>query len=210
MAEWRAPTPETPETVVDMIGKMLGPDFVDALQQAFLTGNFGGVVHVLSTSSNPQIRAGKQAAFDTACQRGDMNLVHLAIVCGGVNTSTGPGQASILDRAVRDGKTDVVRALTESGMADVDRAVPGGTTALHEAAWSGDVACLQLLLAVEGVVVDQADDDGATPLRTACEKGREACARLLVAHGADPNRGDNDRCNALYACAQNGHDKFVY
>ena len=45
----------SPEAVVGMLGRMLGPDLIAALQEAFLTGNFGGVVHVLATSRSEEL-----------------------------------------------------------------------------------------------------------------------------------------------------------
>ena len=207
------PSP-SPEAVVGMLGEMVGADLIAALQEAFLTGDFGGVVHVLGTSTNAQVRAGKQAAFDAACTAGDAGGVGLALACGGVRTSAAPGQRSVLCRAVEQGQTDVVRVLAESGQVDVNHAGAGGATALWEAAYGGDVECLRLLLAIDGINVNQAksmlQSTGTTPLFVACQQGHETCVRLLLAAaGTDQNQARDTGCTPLAMACQQGHEACV-
>ena len=205
-------TSPSPEAVVGMLGRMLGADLIAALQEAFLTGNFDGVVHVLGTSTNAQVRAGKQAVFHVACAAGDAAAVGLALACGGVNASAAPdpGQPSVLWRAVGQGQVDVVRVLVESGQVDVNHPGPSGETALWRAASAGDAACTCLLLAAEGVDVNRANDVGATALYVACQVGQEACARLLLAAAdTDQNQATDDGATPLHIACEKGHEACV-
>jgi len=200
----------SPEAVVGMLGRMLGADLIAALQEAFLTGDFGGVVHVLGTSTNAQVRAGKQAAFHEACAAGDTDGMGLALAFGGVRTSPAPGQACVLWRAVEQGQTDVVRVLAESGQVDVNHAGPGGATALWKAATNGDATCIGVLLAAKDIDVNRGADNGCTPLYAACARGHGACVRLLLAAaGTNQNQARGTGFTPLFAACQRGHAACV-
>ena len=90
--------------------------------------------------------------------------------------------------AVRRGDTARLQQLLAAG-ADVNARAALGRTALLWAAYCGESACMQVLLATPGVDVNAADADGVTPLAAAATQGHEACVRLLLAcPGVDVNK----------------------
>ena len=199
-----------PEAVLEMLGKMLGSDLIASgslgLQEFFRTGDYGGVVRVLSSTTSAQVRAGKQAAFDNACAAGEAALVGLVLSCGGVCTSPATGQASVLYRAVALGRTELVRVLAESGQVDANHVSHHGDTALSRAADDGSEACTRLMLAAKGVDVNQTGGCGLTPLHRACRNGHEGCVRLLLAaDGVDRNQASNGGATPLHMACRRGH-----
>jgi ankyrin repeat protein len=77
-----------------------------------------------------------------------------------------------------------------------------GHTALHMAAWRGDVEVMRLLLGVSGMDVDARTTAGWTPLAEAVNAGQVEVARFLIAAGADLTAIAHDGANLLYiACA---------
>ncbi len=90
--------------------------------------------------------------------------------------------------AVRRGDTARLQQLLAGG-ADVNARAALGRTALLWAAYCGETACMQVLLATPGVDVNAADADGITPLAAAATLGHESCVRLLLATpGVDVNK----------------------
>ena len=71
--------------------------------------------------------------------------------------------------------------------ADVNLALPKGTTALQVAIDAGDIRMVRILLRAPGILVNQATHRGAVPLGMAARTGHKDIARLLLRHGADPN-----------------------
>jgi ankyrin repeat protein len=68
-----------------------------------------------------------------------------------------------------------------------------GATALHEAAEHGDLACLRVLLAADGVAFLEHFDliGGRTPLIVAAERGHVEAVRLLIGAGANVDTHDD-------------------
>jgi ankyrin repeat protein len=97
--------------------------------------------------------------------------------------SAPPNPEPELVRAVRLGDSERWRALLEKG-ADLSAHDGHGDTALHIAAFRGDVGAARALLA-KGAKTDSKDSDGATPLILGA--GSEGIVRVLLEHGANPN-----------------------
>lgn len=102
------------------------------------------------------------------------------------------------------------------GGADVDARKPGGgwgpagndgLTALQQAAESGYVSVVELLLR-SGADVDLKFTDGRTPLYWAARNGHADVVASLIAHGADVN-GQASRRTALGAARDSGHGTIV-
>jgi ankyrin repeat protein len=93
-------------------------------------------------------------------------------------------QTEVADAAMRREAAEV-RRLLQSG-ADVRAPQADGATALHWAAYHGDVS-LALLLLEAGAEVAVANRNGSTPLWLAASQGDAAMVGALLDHGADAN-----------------------
>ncbi|XP_049944435.1 uncharacterized protein LOC126426581 [Schistocerca serialis cubense] len=88
-----------------------------------------------------------------------------------------------LVQAAEVGAVGELRALIAAG-ADVGARGVWGQTALHWAAWRGDVEAAGLLVGA-GAAVDARTDGGWTPLHVAADYGRAEVAAALLVAGAD-------------------------
>jgi ankyrin repeat protein len=97
----------------------------------------------------------------------------------------GLGSDVRLASAAKDNDRASVRSLLQQ-KADVNAALPDGTTALHWAVRADDLDTAGLLLRA-GAHVNAADRYGNTPLHLACANGNTAMVRRLLEAGANPN-----------------------
>ena len=98
---------------------------------------------------------------------------------------------------------DQAIALVDAG-ADVNRPSADGTTALHWAAYYGDLALAQRLLRAEADP-DVRNDYGSTPLGEAATKGDLDMIELLLEAGADVESANPEGQTALMAVARTGN-----
>ncbi len=92
---------------------------------------------------------------------------------------------------------------------EINAADANGRTALIEAAWSGHLAIVKLLLS-RGAEVNSADKSGFTALMRAAEEGYSSIASTLVKSGAQLNCCGKVRgTTPLILAAENGHLKTV-
>jgi ankyrin repeat protein len=111
-----------------------------------------------------------------------LRAVALAVVLG--SQSSAIAQTPVADAAMRrDGQE--TRRLVQGG-ADVKAAQADGATALHWAAYYGDVG-LALLLLEAGAEVTAANRNGSTPLWLAASQGDTPMIEALLENGADAN-----------------------
>ncbi|HEU4625835.1 MAG TPA: ankyrin repeat domain-containing protein [Steroidobacteraceae bacterium] len=87
--------------------------------------------------------------------------------------------------------------------ADVNAAQADGSTALHWAAYHGDVHAAELLLK-RHANTSAVTDTGMTPLALACEAGNAAIVELLLKHRADPNQTLKNGETPLMMAARTG------
>ena len=129
----------------------------------------------------------------------------LSIVGAGLLTATSAGAAApavpLVD-AARAEDAAAVRALLEQ-QADVNAAEVDGTTALHWAAYQGDVETARLLLAA-GARTGVTNRYGVTPLALAAERGEARIVGALLEAGADPNATLPEGETVLMAAARAG------
>jgi len=89
----------------------------------------------------------------------------------------------LLDAAAANDTTKI-KVLLRLG-ADVNYTTGGGT-ALHGAAYNGNIELMTFLIE-HGAAVDQAAKFGITPLWEARHNNQTAAEQLLLAHGANPD-----------------------
>jgi len=90
-----------------------------------------------------------------------------------------------LHRAALEGKTDALRTLLGEPHADADARDDNGRTAMHLAAFAGQVDAVRLLVE-HGASLDAVDQQQNTPLMFATVQRHTALVQLLLEAGADP------------------------
>lgn len=104
---------------------------------------------------------------------------------------------------------DEVKMLVESGMADVNATNPAeGATALHGAAYEGNVDCVRYLLE-NGADVNVHDDDGWTSLHAAVCGEKRKCVELLLKANCDPFAETIDGLTPFQMAIEMGNDKLI-
>ncbi|TPX63114.1 hypothetical protein SpCBS45565_g06840 [Spizellomyces sp. 'palustris'] len=93
------------------------------------------------------------------------------------------GLRTILEQKRRFGKDQA----TDDEGEDINRSTADGRTALHVAASTSNLECLELLLSQPTVNVDAQDVNGSTALHLAAACSELAAVRSLVAAGANVN-----------------------
>ncbi len=114
-----------------------------------------------------------------------------------------PARDLPLVEAARTADAGAVRALVER-RADVNSAEIDGTTALHWAAYRGDIETAQLLLEA-GAEPEAANRYGVTPLVLAAGRGNAPIVEALLDAGADPNTTLPEGETVLMAAARTGN-----
>ena len=81
---------------------------------------------------------------------------------------------------------------------------------IHDAAESGDLTKVEILLKDNPALATSKNNYGATPLHLAAQNGHKDVAKLLLAKGADVNAKDSyDGEEPLHAAAQTGRRDVV-
>ena len=99
-----------------------------------------------------------------------------------------------------------VRALVEQG-ADLGAVDKFGRTAMHWAAYSGNLELVKYLVSVKADV--NAADDGRTVLHAAAGRGELDVVEYLVGQGADPAVVDSDGNTPADIAADDGHGEVA-
>lgn len=120
-----------------------------------------------------------------------------------------PDGLNIFDAAAV-GKVDVVRTLLSGERASVDDHGPDGYTALHLAAYFGQLEVTRLLLS-RGADPNAVslNDSRVTPLHSAVAAKHRDTAGLLLALGASPNSVQRGGWTPLHAAARDGMETIV-
>lgn len=118
-------------------------------------------------------------------------------------TSFGAEAAEDLVRAAQRNEGTVALAAIEDGV-DVNVRAPDGTTALHWAAYNGNVALVERLVAA-GADVAAANQFGSTPLAEAAVVGNAKIIEALLEGGAPVDAPGADGQTALMVVARSGN-----
>ena len=125
-------------------------------------------------------------------------LIALVLVAG----LEAADQGVPLVEAVKQGNREAVRALLRQH-ADVNRAEPDGTTALHWAVRANDAETAALLLRA-GANATTANRYGLRPLTLAATNGNAALMTALLKAGADPQTATSEGETVLMTAAHSG------
>ena len=207
-----APTPQRKQAAAArVVNRVLGADVVAALREGFSRGDLTGVVPLLAAAAaNPHLLRAAQEAFVDACVGGEADEVALLLEGDGVDGNApvdpdyDPAEAesyvedgvgdTVLGRAARNSHAGVLRALLDSGKADVNRAAPSGERPLLLAMDNADgPECAEALLAADGIDTNAVCGrrDGRTALLCAAEAGNASWIRhCLAVDGVDVNASD--------------------
>jgi len=123
--------------------------------------------------------------IDSRCSSSIRRIAVLAALSFGVIHGNAFAASDVADAAMRDDAMRVGKLI--SSKADVNAPQPDGSTALHWAAYHGDLKMTEALLrahANPGVAME----NGMTPLSLACESGNVDVVKALLKAGADPNQ----------------------
>jgi len=101
----------------------------------------------------------------------------------------------------------MVRSLLKQ-RADVNAAESDGATALHWAAYHGDLEIADLLIAA-GAHIDRTNDLSITPLALASENGHTAVVERLLSRAANPNIASETGVTPLMRAARTGNAAIV-
>ncbi len=128
-----------------------------------------------------------------------------AALIAGASVAVG-GQAQLAE-AVKENDTAAVEALLRQGV-DVNVPQGDGATALHWAAYYGDLELVDRLIA-DGADVNAANDLRVTPLALASANAHAAAVQRLLAAGADPNISGETGVTPLMEAARIGSMEAV-
>ena len=159
------------------------------LQRAVIRGDAAALSNLLKRGANPNAAPlanapDQRTPLVIACASGSLAIIKL-LIAGGADVNGKNGDISPLLSATRDtwsGRFDVVMTLLTNG-ADIAALDNRGTSALHGAARSTDVALLQLLLE-SGANINQIDVENYTALTRAVQSGQTDNVLVLLKAGA--------------------------
>lgn len=137
--------------------------------------------------------------------RGRASWISVVVVAACVSLG-GAGNSLPLIDAVKAGNIDSVRALLKQH-ADVNAALPDGTTALHWAAEANANEVARLLIAAGAKAT--ANRYGVTPLTLAATNGNAALVEALLKAGADPNVTVGEGETILMTAARAGNVETI-
>jgi ankyrin repeat protein len=134
-----------------------------------------------------------------------------AVLNQGADPNARSAGSPVLRLAASGGSAPIVQALLDK-KADPDEKGPEGFTALMEAAKTGRIEVVQILLAHRADVnatLDSGMEQGATALILAAWNGQTAVVRALLEEGAKVNAQEADGRSAIHLAALEGHKDVV-
>ncbi len=135
-----------------------------------------------------------------AAAEGDTKAVRSLLRQGESVNAVSP-QGTALTQAAQAGQKEVVLLLLKEGADPNLGQAESGSSPLHQAAASGDVQSIRVLVAA-GAKLDQRDAADLTPLAYAVRNGSLPAAKALIAAGADVNAVVQGRSLLMHVAAQ--------
>ena len=184
------------QTVLDVLGLMVGADLIRAMETAFDTDDFASLQSTLPALGSAGVRTLHQPAFEAACEQGRADVAQLLLASESVNAAafvtTLGATRTLLQRAIHNDCPDVVRVLLNDASVEASINASHGEDAggwdinapLLLAAGLGRVECLEVLLACAHVDIHAVghddNEDPVTPLGFAAQTGHLPCVRALL------------------------------
>jgi ankyrin repeat protein len=147
-------------------------------------------------------------ALLVAALRGGDEIIPSLASAGAALEYAHPDVGGALSAAVIGRHAGTFERLLEAG-APVDVRSGGGATALHFAAFTGQLDVVERLLSVQGADVDDMNFTGGTPLRAAAANGHADVVRRLLAVGANPAPVDDFDRRPVDDARDGGHAEVV-
>ncbi|XP_051566532.1 ankyrin repeat domain-containing protein 50-like isoform X1 [Myxocyprinus asiaticus] len=150
------------------------------------------------------------SAISAAALQGHREIVELLIHRGADTDVRDAEGRPLLYLLVLKGHLDMATLLIEKGGVPLESRDVEGRTALHVAAWQGDLEGIELLLKY-GADTNAQDLDGRPPLHSVAWRGHAAAGRLLLrAKGLNIDLACKQQgATALSIAAQEGHAEIV-
>lgn len=146
-----------------------------------------------------------ETALMHAVRENSQEAVKLLIEAKGINLDLRAknGDTALMVAAFKKNKSAAAALLAKGARANQD-----GWTALHYAAWVGDVDIIDMLLK-KSAQVDAPSPNGTTPLMMAARGGHIHAVKALLDAGADPNLLNEHQMNALAFAREGNHQDIV-
>uniref|UniRef100_A0A9J8APR5 Ankyrin repeat domain 50-like n=1 Tax=Cyprinus carpio carpio TaxID=630221 RepID=A0A9J8APR5_CYPCA len=150
------------------------------------------------------------SALSAAALQGHREIVELLMRRGADTDVRDAEGRPLLYLLVLEGRLDMAILLIEKGGVPLESKDAEGRTALHVAAWRGDLEGIELLLKY-GADPNARDLDGRPPLHSVAWRGHAAAGRLLLrAKGLNVDLACKQQgATALSIAAQEGHAEIV-
>ena len=120
-------------------------------------------------------------ALHVACRANNAPAVRVLLSHGANVEGAAFGPETILHQACRRSHPEIVRLLVCQGAAHVNAALLDGTTPLHRAVYTGNLATVQCLVE-HGAAAHRSNDQGVTPLHVAYTMQQYEIAEYLLEH----------------------------
>lgn len=151
---------------------------------------------LLSRGAKPNIHNEKYSPLLSAIGNQDLDMVRLLIKHGArVNDSSEVLETPLI-LSTKVGTTEITKFLLSSGADIYMTDKKNGATALHPAAFNGNLSTVKLLLS-KGADINRRDSNKVTPLFAAAIGRHQEVVRILLEKGADPNATNKDGLTPL-------------
>ncbi|XP_017540718.1 ankyrin repeat domain-containing protein 50 [Pygocentrus nattereri] len=150
------------------------------------------------------------SALSTAALQGHTEVVELLLRRGADTDVRDAEGRPLLYLLVLEGRLDIATVLIEKGGVPLESRDVDGRTALHVAAWQGDLEGISLLLR-HGADPNALDSEGRPPLHSVAWRGHTAAGRLLL-RAREVNVAlacKKQGATALSIASQEGHAEIV-
>ena len=119
-----------------------------------------------------------------------------------------PIHKAVLSKLKVAEKSLALHAIIDS-KANMDNMDSNGWTALHHAAYNGDIESATILIRDGGANVNAYSNKQRTPLHFAAHNNHKVIIQLLLANGADLEWPDAEKCTPLHIACKRGHTESV-